>query len=210
MKTRQALIAAAVALTAFCGAAQAQWQGIAAQNAAFDQQFNAQLGALQQQNQQYMLRIWQQHLQVNGPRLQREYAQLRAAGQPVGTFEQYAYWSLITAGGTNVQGAMQMQRDRFEGQQRAQRTVQEGYAAANAGWAVNSARQSAAVANHTTQAIRGEAPYVDPTTGRTTMLPHALPAGQAVQVNGQTYAQDRSGQYWRYENNGWVPMSAAR
>ncbi len=210
MTPRQIAAAAVVALATFAGAAQAQWQGIAAQNAAFDQQFNAQLGALQQQNQAYGMRIWQHHLQVNGPRLQREYAQLRAAGYAVGTFEQYAYWSLMTAGGTNVQGAVQAQRDQFEGQQRANRTVQEGHASYNAGWAANSARQSAAAANYTTQAIRGEAPYRDPSTGRTTMLPHHLPQGQTVQVNGQTYAQDRSGQYYRYENQGWVPMTAAR
>lgn len=208
MNTRR-IAAAALALAAFAGAAHAQWQGIAAQNAAFDNQFNAALGQMQQQNQMAMMRIWQQHLQVNGPRLQREYAQLRASGQAVGTFEQYAYWSLMTAGGTNIQGAMQAQQDQFRGWQRANATVQQGHASYNAGWADNSRRQSAAVANWTNQAIRGEAPYRDPATGRTTMLPHYLQPGQAIQVNGQTYAQDPSGQYYRYEQGSWVRMNAA-
>ena len=40
----------------------------------------------------------------------------------------------------------------------------------------------------TEQAIRGEAPYRDPTTGRTTMLPHHLPAGQTVRLATFTVA----------------------
>ena len=92
----------------------------------------------------------------------------------------------------------------------AYRTVQEGYASYNQGWADNSQRQSAAVANYTNQAIRGVGPYVDPASGRATMLPHHLPAGQTVQVDGLTYAQDAGGTYYRRESDGaWTRLSAA-
>ena len=198
-----ALVLAALSATA------AQAQGMAAQNAHFDQQMAAILGQAQQQNAQSQMQIWQYHLRVNGPRLQREYAQLVRSGQAVGTFEQYAYFDLMTARGTNVQGALQHQRDQFRGQQDAYRTVQEGNAAYNAAWADRSQRQSAAVENYSNQAIRGVGPYVDPATGRTTMLPHSLPPGQSVQVNGATYTQDAMGQYYRREPSGWVRLAAA-
>lgn len=204
-------IAAALVFTALAATAQAQGlAGIAAQNAQFDQQMAAILGQHQQQNQQAQLQLWQYHLRTNGPRLQREYAQLVRSGQANFTFEQYAYYDLMTARGTNVQGALQAQRDQIRGQQQANRTVQEGYASYNQGWYDNSQRQSAAVANYTNQAVRGVAPYVDPASGRATMLPHYLPPGQTVQVEGRTYAQDPNGVYFRREANGaWTRLSAA-
>lgn len=205
--TVAALVFAALAASS----AQAQGlAGIAAQNAQFDQQMAAILGQAQQQNQRAQLQLWQYHLRANGPRLQSEYAQLVRAGQANFTFEQYAYYDLITARGTNVQGALQAQRDQFRGQQQAYRTVQEGYASYNQGWADNSQRQSAAVANYSNQAIRGVGPYVDPATGRATMLPHVLPPGQTVQVEGRTYAQDPNGAYYRREANGaWTRLAPA-
>jgi poly(3-hydroxybutyrate) depolymerase len=47
--------------------------------------------------------------------------------------------------------------------QRANATVQQGHASYNAGWAQNSARQSAAVANYTNQAIHGVSPMLTAT-----------------------------------------------
>ena len=199
-----ALVLAALSATA------AQAQDFWAQNAQFDRQMAAMLNQAQQQNAQSQMQIWQTHLRVNGARLQREYAQLVRSGQAVGSYEQYAYFDLMTARGTDVQGALQHQRDQFRGQQDAFRTVQQGNDSYNAGWYERSQRQSAAVENHDRQAIRGVAPYVDPTTGRTTMLPHQLPTGQAIQVDGSIYAQDASGQYYRREPNGWVRMAAGR
>jgi len=127
------------------------------------------------------------------------------------TFQQFAYWDLMTAAGTNVQGALAAQRAQFEGNQAAYRTVQQGYASYNAGMAANGARQSAAVANYSNQAIRGVGPYVDSQTGTTQMLPHSLPAGQ-VYRDGQNnaYAQDGQGVYHRWAGNGWVRLDAAR
>jgi len=206
MSTRLASIALAVLA---CAAPAAQAQNIWAQNAAFDAQFNARLSAMQRQNAQSQQQLWQHHLQVNGPRLRQQYQQMVASGNRSMSFEQFAYWDLMTAAGTNVQGALQHQQNQFRGMQAANATVQQGHASYNAGWAQNSARQSAAVANYTNQAIRGVAPYVDPASGRSTMLPHYLPAGQVYQSGGNTYAQDPSGNYYRLQNGAWSRMDAA-
>lgn len=206
MKTPRMLTRlAAIALTALaCAAPAAQAQ------TAFDRQFDAWLGNLQRQNQQQQQALWQHHLQVNGPRLRQQYQQMLASGNRSITFEQLAYWDLMTAGGTNVQGAMQHQQNQFRGMQEAHATVMAGHDSRNSGWQANSERQSAAVANYTNQAIRGVSPYVDPASGRATMLPHTLPAGQVYQTGGNTYAQDAQGTYYRLQNNAWVRMDAAR
>ena len=201
-------IAVATLATLAITASHAQWQGIAAANAAFDAKFNAQLGAMQRQNAQSQQALWQRHLSVNGSRLRAQYAQMRASGRANMSFEQFAYWDLMTAAGSNVQGALQHQKNQFAGMRRANATVQQGHASYNAGWAQNSARQSAAVANYSNQAIRGVSPYRD-SSGRTTMLPHYLAQGQTYQSGGNTYAQDAQGGYYRAQNNGWVRMEAA-
>lgn len=205
-------IAAVAVATLAISASQAQWQGIAASNAAFDARMSAQLGAMQRQNAQSQQALWQHHLQVNGPRLRQQYAQMQASGRANMTFQQFAYWDLMTAAGTNVQGALQHQQNQFAGSQSANATVQQGHASYNAGWANNSARQSAAVANYTNQAIRGVAPYrsAGDSSGGTTMLPHYLPQGQTYQSGGNTYAQDAQGTYYRAQNNGWVRMESGR
>ena len=202
-------IAAITVATLAIGASHAQWQGIAASNAAFDAKFNAQLGAMQRQNAQSQQALWQHHLQVNGLRLRQQYAQMQASGRANITFQQFAYWDLMTAAGTNVQGALQHQQNQFAGSQRANATVQQGHASYNAGWANNSARQSAAVSNYTNQAIRGVAPYRD-ASGGSAMLPHYLPQGQTYQRGGNSYAQDAQGTYYRAQNNGWVRMESGR
>lgn len=201
--TRLATLAAA---TLACAAGSAQ----ALSNAEFDARFQAQLSAMQRQNAQSQQQLWQQFLRDNGPRLRQQYAQMVASGNRSMSFEQFAYWDLMTAAGTNVQGALQHQRNQFAGQQAAHQTVMQGDASYNSGWAANSQRQINAVENHTNQAIRGVGPYVDPTTGRSTMLPHSLPAGTVYRDGYNTYAQDPSGNYYRQENNGWVRMDAAR
>lgn len=207
---RRASVALATALTLLAaGEAAAQWQGIAAQNAAFDARFNQWMAGNQQRLAQSQQQLWQRHLAVNGSRLRAQYAQMRAQGMNHISFEQFAYWDLMTAAGTNVQGAAQAQQRQFEGLQRANATVQQGHASYNAGWAQNSARQSAAVASYNNQAIRGVSPYIDG-NGQRTMLPHSLPQGQTYQQGGYTYAQDAQGTYWRWQGNGWARLDATR
>ena len=202
------IVAATVVALAATGS-EAHWQSIAASNAAFDAKFNAQLGAMQRQNAQSQQALWQRHLSVNGQRLRAQYGQLGASGSANMSFQQFAYWDLMTATGTNVQGALHHQQNQFAGLRRANATVQQGHASYNAGWVPNSARQSAAVANYTNQAIRGVSPYVD-SSGRKTMLPHYLAQGQMYQSRGNTYAQDAQGTYYRQQNSGWVRMDAAQ
>jgi hypothetical protein len=202
---------ALAALTALAFAAPAaRAQNMWAQNMAFDQQMNNMLAGAQARNQAAQMQLWQHHLRVNGPRLQQQYRQLVASGNRTLTYEQFAYWDLMTAAGTNVQGGLDAQRRQFEGNQAAHRTVQSGHASYNAGWADNSRRQSAAVANYSNQAIRGVGPYVDSHTGATHMLPHSLPAGQVYRDGrNNAYAQDAQGVYHRWDGNGWVRMDAA-
>lgn len=178
-------------------------------NAEFDARANAQISELQRQNANAQQQLWQQFMRDNGPRLQREYAQMVASGDRSMSFQQFAYWDMMTARGTNVQGALQHQQNQFAGQQRAHTTVMEGHASYNAGSAQNSQRQTAAVENWSNQAIRGVGPHTDG-SGRTTMLPHSLPAGQVYRDGNNTYAQDAQGTYYRLENNAWVRMNAAR
>ncbi|MDQ6685105.1 MAG: hypothetical protein M3Z16_08255 [Pseudomonadota bacterium] len=193
-----------------CLAGNVHAQGMAAANAAFDRQFNARLQSMQQQNTNAQQQLWQNFMRDNGPRLRQQYAQMVASGNRSMSFEQFAYWDLMTARGSNVQGALQHQRNQFAGQQAAHATVMQGNASYNAGWAQNSQRQSAAVARYSEQAIRGVGNYVDPATGAQTKLPYSLAPGQTYQSNGSVYAQDNQGTYWRNDGNGWSRLQAGR
>lgn len=183
---------------------------IAAMNMAFDQRQSAMLADMQRQNAMAQQRLWQQHLQANGPRLRYQYQQLLAAGHRSVTFEQFAYWDLMTAAGTNVQAGLAAQRAQFEGNQAAYRTVQQAHAGYNAAMAAASARQSAAIANYTNQAIRGVGPYADSQTGAQRMLPHHLSPGHVYRDGHDTYAQDAQGVYHRWTQQGWVRLDAVR
>jgi hypothetical protein len=185
------------------------WQNIASANAAFDAQFNARLGAMQQQNNNAMQQLWQTHLRVNGPRMQAQYRQLVASGQAVGTYEQFAYWDLMSARGTNNAGARAAQIAQYEGNRQANATVQQGHASYNSGYYANSARTSA-VMGRMSDANRGNGAYVD-AAGNSLKLPQSLPYGQTVTVNGYTYAQDQQGNYYRHEGQGyWSRVQGSR
>lgn len=205
------LAALAIAAAAFTASTTASaWQDIMAQNMAFDAQFNAQLQNRQAQNYAQQQQLWQHHLHVNGPRLRAQYQQMLASGRRDLSFEQFAYWDLMTAAGTNVRGALDAQRRQFEGNQRAYQTVQQGYANYNAGWANNSVRTSAALANYSNTAVRGNAHYRDPYTGQTYNLPYAQRAGEVHRDGHNYYVQDQAGTYYRWANNGWQRLDAAR
>ena len=78
------LVSIALAATGFASIPNANaWQDIAAANANFDAQFNARLGAMQQQTNNSLQAIWNRHLQVNGPRLTQQYRQLVGDINPV-------------------------------------------------------------------------------------------------------------------------------
>ena len=183
------------------------WQDIAAANASFDANFNARLGAMQQQNNAGIQAIWIRHLQVNGPRLRQQYQQLVASGQAVGTFQQFAYWDLMSAGGRDNAGARKAQLDQYAGNVAANATVQSGHARYNSGYYQNQERMGA-VMGRVSDANRGQSPYID-YSGNAVKLPSSLPQGQSVTVNGYTYAQDRQGNYWRHEGqSSWSRVQA--
>lgn len=201
------IVAAAVALAALATNAQAQsLQGLMQQNMEFDRQFDQRLGQLQQQNAQSQQQLWQSYLQQNGPWLHQQYDAYRAAGQMPYTFEQFAYYMLTTANGTNVQGALDAQNDRFRRQQDAARTRQEGYDDYNAGARRNSEATDRTLNNYDQQAVRGNAPYVDPSTGGTRWLPYSQTPGQVFNDGRNSYVQDRQGTYYQWQGNGWVEM----
>jgi hypothetical protein len=208
---RLAAMVAAVALLAGTGEARAQnLMGIAQQNMMFDYQMNQQLMRLQQQNAAYGQQIWNSYLQQFGPQLRQEYQQYMAAGNPPVSFEQFAYWMLITANGTNVQGALQQQQQNFNGMQQAYRTQQQGFADYNAGWQRNSQATTNAIENYDRRAVQGLAPYADPNTGETRWLPYSQPAGQVYTSGGNSWVQDQAGTYYQWQGNSWVRMDPAQ
>ena len=163
----------------------------------------------QQRLAQSQQQLFQQYVQTNGPWLRENYARHRAGGGQMSP-DQFAWWGLTTANGTNIAGAAQAQRDRFAGQQAANRTVQEGHASYNRGMANNSARMDEAARNYSNGAVRGVAPYVDPRTGQAVMLPYMPTPGVPFASGGEAYVQGRDGTYYQRQGNGWTSMSPGR
>jgi len=150
--------------------------------------------------------LWQSYLQTYGPWLQQQYAQSPARNSM--TFEQFAYWEMMTANGTNVAGAVQAQQNQFAGSQRANSTVQQGYSDYNQGAAANSAATDNTLQNYDQQAVRGNSPQIDPETGQTVELPYTdQPDNQPFNYGGQTYVHTASG-YFEWNGSGWTAMQA--
>jgi hypothetical protein len=140
-------------------------------------------------------------------RLQQQYQQILASGNRSMTFEQFAYWDLMTAAGTNVQGAVDAQRRQFDGLQAANRRCRPAMPA------TTPAGPTTADANRPrwlTTATRPSrvALYVDSRTGHADAAAQS-PAGPAATAT-TTPAQDNQGVYHRWDGNGWTRMDAAR
>lgn len=206
--SRLAAILAGTTLFALASAAEAQMPNCLGRPD-FDycmQSFTAGNQARLAQSQQ---ELFQQYIQSNGPWLQRAYAEHRAAGGQM-TFQQFAYWGLMTANGTNVAGAAQAQRDWFAAQQRAQQTTQQGNQDYRQGMYDNSRRMSDTAQRYDNGAVRGVAPYIDPQTGQAVMLPFGSQPGQPFNSGGNTYVQDQQGNYLQWVGNGWALMAPGR
>lgn len=175
--------------------------------------FDACMAGINGRNQQRLAQsqqaLFQEYVRTNGPWLQQNYAMHRANGGQM-SFGQFAYWGMMTANGTNIEGGLQAQRDQDAGRRRANETVQEGYRSYNGGMADNSRRMDDAAANWTNGAVRGVAPYVDPRTGQQVMLPYAPQPGVPFTSGGEGYVQGRDGVYYHQSGNGWVPMAPGR
>lgn len=184
-----------------------------AQNCPFGADFDSCMATVNNMHMNQINRAQQQTFQdyvaSNQEWLQRAYAQHRSSGGQM-TPLQFAQWGLMTANGTNYAGALNAQRRQFEGNQRANRTIQEDYADYNAGSAANSAARSEAVRRWGEGAIRGNAPFIDPNTGQTRYLPYAVQPGQPFSSGGETYMQDPNGSYYQQRGNGWNLMNPGR
>ncbi len=153
--------------------------------------------------------LFQTYLATNRTWLDANYPRYRAAGGQM-SYLDFARWGLTTANGTNIAGAVQMQRGIYDGNAAANRTVQEGFASYNAGAAANSAAISQTLRNYDQEAIRGNAPYVDPASGQTRWLPFAPAPGRPFTSGGETYVQRQDGTYFQQRGNAWVPLQQAR
>ena len=172
-------------------------------NMAFDARMNAQLNAMARQNQASQQATWQAYLRQYGPWLRQRYA-ATGANQSM-SFEQFAYYNMMTANGTNVAGGLQAQRDQFAGMQGAARTQREAGQIAIDAMRENGRRQSEAVGRWTHGAIRGEGQYANPQTGASQWMLHHAP-GQVQNHGGWNYAQAPNGQYYQQQGNTWVPV----
>jgi hypothetical protein len=208
---RLAALGTGILLLAATGAARAQnLMGLAQQNYMLGQQQNMQMQQMQQMLQTYRQQMWNNYMQQAGPMLRQEYQQYMAAGNPPMTFEQFAYWNMATAHGTNVQGALQQQQRNFAGMQQANRTQQQGFADYNAAMQRNSQITQNTLDNYDRRAVRGLAPYADPNTGETRWLPYSPPAGQVYTNGNNSWVQDQSGNYYPWQGNNWVRMDPAQ
>ncbi len=171
----------------------------------FDACMAAPLAAAQQRNALAQQQLFQGYLQQFGPWLKEQYTHYQG---PM-SFMQFAYWNMMTANGTNIQGAIDNQRRVFEGNQRAANTLRQGGEDYIAGIRDNSRRNDAAVEQFDRGAIRGAVPQIDPQTGQSVDLPYAQPYNQPFRSGGDVYVQNQSG-YYKWNGSAWQPMLPGR
>lgn len=180
-----------------------------AQNCLGSPDFDACMARFNNANQARLLQMQRQtfanYLKIYGPWLRKQYAAYR--GPPM-SFERFAYFSMMSANGTNVAGGLQAQRDQFAGMQAAHATVQQGNASYNQGMAANSARTSQTAERYDQGAVRGNTAAIDPNTGQKVWLPYAQPDNQPFNSGGQTYMRNQSG-YYQWNGNGWTLMKSS-
>lgn len=191
-----------IILTSLFAAATASAQdlgSIAAMNMNFDNQFNATLSGLVQQNQASQQALIQNYIAQFGPQLRQQWQQ---SGAQV-PFEQFVQWHIMTQGGTNYGPALQVQQDQFKGWQSANATVQSGYNSYNQGYWQNQATLDSAAGRFTNEAINGNAGYVNPQTGEAFNLPYYSQPGVYTQ-GFNTFGVDNSGNYHQIDPLGYT------
>ena len=173
------------------------------QNMQFDQQANAQLQALWQQNQMAQQQLMQAYIQQYGlQRLQMEHQQLvQYTGMPI-PFDLFVYNHMATQGGRNAGPALQQQQANFQALQRANQTQQQGFDSYNQGWQQNQQRMDASMDRYDQQAVQGNQDYYNPQTGEQVELPYAGPEG-VYQNNEGTYVNGPNGQYYEVDPQGY-------
>lgn len=165
----------------------------------YDSCFFEQLGAMRQQNDAAIQQNYAAYMQVYGPYLEQAY---REWGYQTGaSFEQFAYYMLMTANGTNIQGALDAQRRQFEGLQSAHRDQVQGGQTYIDGIQQNSDAAINAVEGFDTGAVRGNVIIQGP--NGPVELPYAdAHIGQQYEAGGYTYLVTPQG-YAIWTGYGW-------
>jgi hypothetical protein len=166
-------------------------------NMAFDQQMFGMIENAMANNQAQMQQLYMSA--YNDPQVQAAYQQ---SGMQV-SYDYFVYWYIMTANGTNVQGALQAQQDQFNGLQQANATVQQGYSNYNEGY-WNNQNTLNGVYNNMSMGNRGNGYYQDPTTGVTYELPYAsMTPGSTYEYGGNTFYMDEYGYYYQWNGSSW-------
>jgi hypothetical protein len=182
------------------------WTGSAvAQNCPLGQDFDScffqQLQGMQDQNNAAIQQNYYNYLQVYGPMLQQEY---QAWGYQYGvTFDEFAYYMLMSANGTNPQAALDAQRRQFEGLQAAHQSQVQGGETYIQGIQEQSERALNAVENYDTGAVRGNV-IVNGPAGQVELPYSNVTVGQSFEANdGYTYLMTEQG-YAVWTGFGWT------
>ena len=184
-----------------------------AQNCVGRPDFDACMGRINQSNmnrlQQSQNQLFDYYLRTNQDWLRTNYqSHLQSGGHM--TFNQFAYWGMMTANGTNIEGGRRAQIGAYEGQKKAHETIAGAYDSANHAWKDRSDRETAAVEKYDRGAIRGTEMYNDPSSGRSVELPYAAQQQGPFNSGGQTYYQGQDGTYYQRQGNYWSPMTPVR
>ena len=140
------------------------------------------------------------YLQVYGPMLQQAYQEW--GYQSGATFDQFAYYMLMSANGTNPQAALEAQRQQFAGNQAAYRTQQDTGQTYIDTMQQNSNRNLEAVEGFSTGAVRGNV-IVNGPDGAVELPYSGVQVGQQVEYNGWVYQMTQqgyavwNGSYWQ-------------
>ncbi len=186
----------------FAGAGAWGLNDMVMQNMAYDQQFNNQLSGMMANTYGQQQQLLQSYIQLKGPQLEQEYQQyVQTTGMQI-PFEQYAYYHLMTLGGTNAGPALQQQQSNFNALQQANRSVQQGYDSYNQSWQSNSLATDRVMQRYGNEAIGGNAYYTNPYSGETYNLPYTSGPGYYGGPQGNFY-QDPSGGYYQVDPGGF-------
>ena len=131
-------------------------------------------------------------------------------------FDQFAYNKLM-ANATqppnndalaNAARAHQAQVDHFNAMQNVTKTQREAGETLIQSNQQSSDQRLNTVERSTQGSIRGNTAYTDPRSGTTQWMPTNAP-GQVQVRGGETYIQDRNGNYYQRQGSSWVPVQQA-
>jgi hypothetical protein len=181
---------------AWTGAAQAQ---CVVGSADYDTCFFQQLNQLQYNNNQAIQQNYAAYMQAYGPQLQQAYQEW--GYQSGATFEQFAYYMLMSANGTDPQGALDAQKRQFDGLQAAHESQVQGGQTYIDGIQQNSDRAINAVEGYDTGAVRGNV-VVNGPDGPVELPWSGAQYGQQFEAGGYTYMLTQQG-YAVWNGYGW-------